>query len=314
MKTNKFFTRILALALLSVAPLVLTAQQDPMISQYMFSGHFLNPAYAGSHPYSNITLLGRKQWVGIDGSPFTSYLSFDMPLANQHIGIGALVSNDQIGVTKRTQVSGTFAYHLHLSERARLAAGLSLGAQFYSAKLSKLTVWDEDDVVFNSDIAGKTLPVAGAGLYFYTTRFYAGLSIPNVINYKPGTFLYVGGLDAPRLERHYFGTVGYAIPAGKNLDIKPSILVKYVPKAPVEFDFNLNFLLYKTLWLGGGYRQNDGLVAMVEYQATKNLRVGYSYDYALTHLMHYNSGTHEIMLAWDFIKDDNIRYKSPRFF
>ena len=314
MKTKNYFTRIIALALFSGAPLILSAQQDPMISQYMFSGHFLNPAYAGSHPYSNITLLGRKQWVGIDGSPFTSYLSFDMPIASQHIGIGALVSNDQIGVTKRTQVSGTFSYHLHLSERARLAAGLSAGVQFYSAKLSKLTVWDEDDVVFNSDIAGKALPVAGAGLYFYTTRFYAGLSIPNVINYKPGTFLYAGGLEAPRLERHYFGTVGYAIPVSKNLDIKPSILVKYVPKAPVELDYNLNFLLYKTLWLGAGYRHNDGLVAMIEYQATKNLRVGYSYDYALTHLMNYNSGTHEIMLAWDFVKDDNIRYISPRFF
>jgi type IX secretion system PorP/SprF family membrane protein len=313
MKTNKLFTRILVL-LICGAPLILSAQQDPMISQYMFSGHFLNPAYAGSHPYSNITLLGRKQWVGFDGSPFTSYLSFDMPIAKQHIGIGALVSNDQIGVTKRTQVSGTFSYHLHLSEKARLAAGLSAGLQFYSAKLSKLTVWDSEDQVFTSDIAGKTLPVVGAGLYFYTQRFYAGVSLPNVLSYKPGTFAYVGGMDAPRLERHYFGTVGYAIPINKNLDIKPAILVKYVPKTPVELDYNLNFLLYKTLWLGAAYRQGDGLVGMVEYQATKNLRIGYSYDFALTNMRKYNTGTHEIMLAWDFVKDDGIRYKSPRFF
>jgi type IX secretion system PorP/SprF family membrane protein len=313
MKTRNFYTRILAL-LFCGAPLILPAQQDPMVSQYMFSGHFLNPAYAGSHPYGNVTLLGRKQWVGFDGSPFTTYLSFDMPIAKEHIGVGALVSNDQIGVTKRTQVSGTFSYHLHLSEKARLSAGLSLGAQFYSAKLTSLTIWDEQDQVFTSDIAGKTLPVAGLGLYYYTHRFYAGFSIPNVISYKPGTPLYWGGLDAPQLERHYFGTMGYAIPVNKNLDIKPSILVKAVPHTPVQLDYNLHVLLYKTLWLGASYRHNEGMVGMVEYNATKNLRIGYAYDMALTNMRNYNSGSHEIMLAWDFVKSDDIKFKSPRFF
>jgi type IX secretion system PorP/SprF family membrane protein len=285
-----------------------------MISQYMFSGHFLNPAYAGSHPYGNVTLLGRKQWVGFDGAPFTSYLSFDMPIRKKHLGVGALISNDQIGVTKRTQVSGTVSYHLHLSEKARLSAGLSLGVQFYSAKLSKLNVWDADDQVFTADIAGKALPVAGAGLYYYTKRFYAGVSVPNVLSYKEGTALYISGIDVARLQRHYFGTVGYAIPINDNLDIKPSILVKAVAKAPIQFDYNLHFFLYKTLWLGASYRQGDGMIGMVEYQATKNLRIGYAYDMAFTNLRNYNSGSHEIMLAWDFIKDDGIRYKSPRFF
>lgn len=313
MKTKNLITRILVL-LICGAPLILSAQQDPMVSQYMFSGHFINPAYAGSHPYANITLLGRKQWVGFEGSPLTSFLSFDTPIKNTHLAVGALLSNDQIGVTKRTQISGTFAYHLHLSERARLSAGLSLGAQFYSAELSKLKIWDENDQVFTGDIAGKTLPVAGAGLYFYTRRFYAGMSIPNVISYKPGTTLYVSGIEAARLERHYFGTVGYAIPVTKNLDIKPSVFIKVVPKAPVSVDYNLHFFLYKMLWLGVSYRGGDGGVAMVEYQATKHLRVGYSYDMAFTNMRKYNSGSHEIMLAWDFVKDDGIRYQSPRFF
>ncbi len=312
MKTKNLFTRILVL-LTCGAPLILSAQQDPMISQYMFSGHFLNPAYAGSHPYANITLLGRKQWVGFDGAPLTSYLSFDMPIKKEHIGVGALVSNDQVGVTKRTTLSGSFSYHLHLSERARLSAGLSMGAQFYSAELSKLKIWDTEDQVFTSDIAGKALPVAGFGLYFYTRRFYAGVSVPNVLSYKEGTALYVNN-NIANIERHYFGTVGYAIPVTKNLDIKPSILVKAVPNAPVEFDFNLNFMIYKTLWLGAGYRQRDGGIAMIEYQATKNLRIGYAYDMAFTNLRRYNSGSHEIMVAWDFVKDNGIRYKSPRFF
>lgn len=292
----------------------LNAQQDPMISQYMFSGHFINPGYAGSHDYANLTLLGRKQWVGFDGAPYTGYLSFDMPVEKKHIGVGALVSNDHIGVTDRTEATGTFAYHLRTGEKSHLSFGLRAGVTYYSARLSKLTVWDQGDEVFTNDVTGKVLPVSGAGFYFYTERFYAGVSVPNVISYKPSTLLSLGLNDAPHLERHYLAAVGYAIPAGEHLDIKPSVLVKYVNNAPVEADFNLHFFLYKTVWIGGGYRSGDGVVTMAEFQATKNLRIGYSYDMALTHLRNYNSGSHEIMIAWDFVKEQTIRYQSPRFF
>ena len=120
--------------------------------------------------------------------------------------------------------------------------------------------------------------------------------------------------DAPFLERHYFGAIGYAIPAGKNLDIKPSILVKYVPNTPIEADYSLHALFYQTLWIGATYRSGDGIIAMAEYQATKNLRIGYAYDMSLTNLQNYNSGSHEIMIAWDFVKEETIRHKSPRFF
>jgi type IX secretion system PorP/SprF family membrane protein len=312
MKT-KILTQLILLFICSV-PFGLKAQQDPMVSQYMFSGHFLNPAYAGSHPYANITLLGRKQWVGFNGSPFTSFLSFDKPFQKKKIAIGAIVSNDRIGVTNRTIVTGSLAYHLHLSANARLSGGISAGIQSYSAELSKLIIWDESDQVFASNINGKVLPVAGLGLYYYTRRFYAGVSVPNVISYKPETFLDIGINRSAYLQRHYFATTGYAFPAGKNLDIRPSILVKYTANAPVSIDYNLHFLFYKSLWLGASYRQKDGGVAMVEYQATKNLRVGYAFDMAFSNMRRYNSGSHEIMLAWDFVKDDQTRYTSPRFF
>jgi len=53
------------------------AQQDVMISQYMFNGLFLNPAYAGSHKYYTSTLLNRNQWVNFTGAPRTFLASVD---------------------------------------------------------------------------------------------------------------------------------------------------------------------------------------------------------------------------------------------
>jgi type IX secretion system PorP/SprF family membrane protein len=56
------------------------AQQDPMVSQYMFNGLYLNPAYAGSHDYWSSTLSYRSQWVGFDGAPETFIASADGPI------------------------------------------------------------------------------------------------------------------------------------------------------------------------------------------------------------------------------------------
>lgn len=319
MKTIKpIFKQLLAVSgitlLLAAIPAKVQAQQDPMVSQYMFSGHFVNPGYAGSHSYANLTLLARRQWMGFEGAPLSSYLSFDMPLANKRLGVGAIVSNDQIGVTNQTRLAGTVAYHLPVGEKAKLAVGLRASVSYYRAQLTDLVVWDQNDQVFSNNINGKTLPNAGAGIYFYMPRFYAGVSVPEVITYNPDLTLHVNMNQAPLLERHYYFATGVAIPLGSNFDLKPSVLVKYVQHAPVEADANLSLFIHKMIWVGATWRTNDGMSGMVEYQATKNLRVGYAYDLALTNMQKYNQGSHEIMIAWDFVHDETLRFKSPRFF
>ena len=73
---------IIILALAALSPREAVAQQDPMVSQYMFNGLYLNPAYAGSHDYWSSTLSFRSQWVGFDGAPMTeSALVEQQPLS-----------------------------------------------------------------------------------------------------------------------------------------------------------------------------------------------------------------------------------------
>ncbi len=67
------------------------------------------------------------------------------------------------------------------------------------------------------------------------------------------------------------------------------------------------------MWLGAGYRTGDALVAMMEYQVTPQLRIGYAYDMTTSKLRTYTTGSHEIMLGLDFGKD-LIRIKTPRYF
>ena len=292
------------------------AQQDILVSQYMFNHLLLNPAYAGSKEYMMATLLYRKQWVDFKGAPETQVASLHGPLGLTNFGWGVLLSHDKIAVTDRTDAYLNAAYHLKVGAKMELSVGLRAGGGYYSYKNSDLKYWDTGDPAFAGDQVSKFLPNVGAGAYLYTEKFYAGLSVPTIISYDPSKSLSIdvnSGEVIPHQVRHYFGTVGVALPVHPDVVLRPSVLVKYVQNAPVEADFNLNVLLANTLWIGGSYRTGDSFVALLELQLSKKLRLGYSYDFTFTDIKDYSSGSHEIMIGYDF-GYDIMKIKTPRYF
>lgn len=288
------------------------AQQDVMVSQYMFDGLLLNPAYAGSHKYVSASLLHRSQWVGLEGAPRTNILAIDGPVNNEKMGIGLIVSNDHIGITDQTDVYGNYSYHLPLGE-GKLAFGIKAGISRYTYKFDDLVYWDNNDQVFVGNRSSAWLPKFGAGVYYYAAKWYAGVSVPSLVAYDPdnnfGTHVNQSGF----VRRHYYAVSGYVFDLNSSFKLKPSILLKYVPAAPLEADLNVNLLYRDQLWLGVSYRTMDAFTAMVEYQINSRFRVGYAYDYTTSKIKNYSSGTHEIMLGYDFGKD-LVKVKTPRYF
>lgn len=290
-------------------------QQDILVSQYMFNHLLLNPAYAGSKDYMMATLLYRKQWVDFKGAPTTQVASIHGPIGLSNLGWGALISHDKIGVTDRTDAYANVAYHLKVGKKMKLGVGLRAGGGFYSFKNSDLIYWDSNDPAFAGDKTSKFLPNVGAGAYLYGDKFYVGLSVPTIISYDSTKSLSLNmtGNAVPNQVRHYFATAGVALELSPNVVLKPSVLVKYVQNAPVEADFNVNVLLAQMLWLGASLRTNDSFVAIAEFQLTKQLRLGYSYDFTTTDVKNYSNGSHEIMLGYDF-GYDIMKIKTPRYF
>jgi hypothetical protein len=72
-------------------------------------------------------------------------------------------------------------------------------------------------------------------------------------------------------------------------------------------------LLNEKLWLGGMYRTGDALGGMIKFDITRQLRLGYSYDYTLSELKPFNQGTHEVYISFDFMHR-NRKTLSPRYF
>ncbi|MBI1268021.1 MAG: type IX secretion system membrane protein PorP/SprF [Cryomorphaceae bacterium] len=305
--------RIILLAIMIISGLTTIAQQEMMVSHYMFNGLLLNPAYAGTHDYFTATALHRSQWVKFDGAPVSQIISIDGPIANKRLGIGLLIHNDQIGIISQQDVAANIAYHLPVGA-GDLSFGLKAGIGSYSARLNDVIIWDQADQVYaQNNLQGQIIPKFGFGLYYHTQKFYAGISVPMIYSLDDKILL-ENSTTSDYFKQHYYFNSGYVFEPSVNVAIKPSILVKYLANAPVEVDLNCNFLLYHRLWLGAGYRTGDALIGMIEYNITPQLRAGYSYDYTLTDINNYSSGSHEIMLGFDFGKDIEIKKRSPRYF
>ena len=312
--------RLIIAMVIGTCSLGLSAQQEILVSQYMFNGLFLNPAYAGSHKYWEATALHRSQWVSLDGAPTTQLLEIDGPLSNEKLGLGFIVNHDEIGDTEQFEFSANGAYHLSLDEdsKNKLSFGLRAGFTNYSFRFDETRVFDEGDQVFQDKIENQFVPKLGAGVYFYNDRMYAGLSVPTLFAGDDGLSLSPdannqGATDKIYFENHLFITGGYVIEASENIIVKPNVLIKYHPNAPVQIDFNTNVLLYEKVWLGLSYRTSSALVALVEYNITPQIRVGYAYDATFNNISDYSSGSHEVMLGYNFGKEV-IKMKSPRYF
>lgn len=304
--------RYVVLVFVLCNPVLAAGQQIPVLSQYMFNGLVINPAYAGSKDYMSATLMVRKQWSGFDGAPSTQNASIHGPLRKKKIGLGLMISNDKIGIINQTDVYTSYAYHLPTG-RGKLSFGLQGGISYFKSNFADLQYWDSDDPVYALNSLTTLQPNFGFGMYYYQDKFYAGLSIPQLVSYDSIQTFNFSKEEIHHLSRHYYFNSGIIWQVNRDFIIRPSVLVKYAQNAPVQYDINLNLLLSNIFWVGASYRSGDAIVGIFEYQVSRKLRIGYSYDYTLSQLKNFSSGSHEIMLGYDF-GYNILKMKTPRYF
>lgn len=294
----------------SVITFSVSAQQDPQYTQYMYNTMAINPAYAGSTGSLEANLLHRSQWVGISGAPQTQSFSAHGPLQNEKIGLGLSVVNDKIGPSSELYVDGNFSYSIPLGYEKRLAFGLKAGMRMLNVDWSKGRYYDTNDVLLNQNIDNQIKIGLGAGVYYYTDKWYLGFSIPNFIENSYYDDV-KESIDYDRL--HYYLMGGYVFDLNPNLKFKPAFLVKAVSGAPLTGDVSANFMIYEKFVLGASYRTDDSVSGLAGFQISQSFFIGYAFDYTTSQLNKYNDGTHEIILRYQFNKNAS-KIKSPRFF
>lgn len=292
------------------------AQQIPMFSNYMFNTLAINPAYAGTRDALTITGLHRKQWVSFEGAPITQTLTLHSPAMHNKIGLGLSVVNDVIGPLRHTAVHGDYAYRLQINKKVKLSLGLKAGINIFQADLNNLTTVQDNDPAFLTNVQSRILPNFGFGLYYYSDKWYFGLSAPKLFE---NNFEADNGKSTvnrtEREERHYFAIAGWIFDISKEWKLRPTAFVKVVESAPLTADLTTFFVYREKIEFGGMFRTGDALGVLLGIYINPQLRVGYSYDWSyINSTMIYNRGSHEIMLCYDFIYKDKAKVHSPRYF
>lgn len=286
------------------------AQTDPLYTQYRTNMMAVNPAYAGSRNALTVGYLYRNQWVGLEGAPTTQTALVHGPI-NKNLGFGASVTHDVIGPTRQTGVYGNGSGRIKLNETAYLAGGIQFGVDYFNSNLTSITTGTSGDNAFGQDQI-QVLPNVGAGLYLYSDKYYLGFSVPKILT---SVLFDDGGFNGEvRQKRHYFIIAGYVFDLSPGIKFKPTGLARFVEGAPWSFDLTSQFVFADRFWLGAFYRWQESTGLIVGYNVTPQLKIGYSYDYTLTDLVNYNSGSHELSITYDFIYNAGKKIRSPRYF
>ncbi|OUR91035.1 hypothetical protein A9Q87_11195 [Flavobacteriales bacterium 34_180_T64] len=294
---------------------VSVGQQLPQFTQYMYNTISINPAYAGSRETLSIVGLHRSQWVGLEGGPTTQTISMHAPLRNEKVGIGVSFINDELGYENFSYLYGDFSYTIQTSEKTKLAFGMKAGVTHYTIDHELLNDPSVVNDLYFDDVSNRWSPNIGAGVFLHSNKWYLGLSAPRILNsdYNKGRN---GSIDYVSLERiSYYFTGGYVFDLSETIKFKPATMVKATNGAPLSFDITANFLFNETFWLGGSYRINESTAAIggiADFQVSKQLRLGYAYEYPISDLRAYTSGTHEVLIMFEIFKSKRI--KSPRYF
>jgi type IX secretion system PorP/SprF family membrane protein len=308
-------TAIVALAFLSFQSY---AQQDVQFTHYMYNMSVINPAYAtADESMLNIGGLYRTQWVGLEGAPKTGTFFAHTPL-NEKIEVGISFTNDNIGnVVDENNIYADFAYVLPVGFESKLSLGLKAGVTLFNTDFNGFNLQSGDqstDIAFDENIS-RVFPNVGLGAFFFTKKYYIGVSAPNLLTTKH--LESQNGIKSTGVQSiHYFVTGGYVFDLNRDLKLKPAFMAKAVSGAPLSMDVTANILIKDRLELGLGYRLEDAMSALASFRVTPNLRVGYSYDYTTSNLGNFNSGSHELFVLFDVdlfgLKGGYDR--SPRFF
>ncbi|HKO78287.1 MAG TPA: type IX secretion system membrane protein PorP/SprF [Flavobacterium sp.] len=309
--------KLILLVFFFLSILKASAQQDPHFTQYMNNMSVVNPAYATATPaILNLGALYRYQWSGIEGAPKTLTLFAHTPI-NQKIEAGFSLVSDNIGdgAKKETNFFADFAYILQLDEKQKLSFGLKAGVSSISTNFNGFRLNSGDistDDAFAENI-NETVPNIGVGAYYFTDNYYVGLSVPNLLSSEHIKSRAEINSFGPQ-EIHTFLTGGYVFDINEAFKLKPAVMAIFVKGAPVSVDLTANVLYNEKFELGAAYRFGDAVSILMNVNVTPNLRVGYSYDYTISNLSQFSSGSHEIVLLYNLDLLGKGYDKSPRFF
>ncbi len=279
----------------------LMAQQDPLFTQYAFNQVALNPAVAGTHNGMSFTAMSRLQWSDFEGAPETHIFSGHAPLRSENMGIGFTFFNDQVGVSRQNELGLLYSYKLRF-ENSTLSFGLRAAFTSFKATYTDVNLGGIQDPRFQGNDFTDLGVNFGAGLYYYSDKYYIGLSTPHLtVNRFRGD----NNSDIAFVrDRVYYLLGGYVFDLSPNFKLKPYTNIRVPSGAPVQMDVNASLIYKDEVYLGFGVRPNTSVSVLFEWQID-NFRLGYAADIINNDSNAFGRSASEFLLNYTLFKKNN---------
>lgn len=296
------------------------AQHESHFTNFMHNYLPLNPGYAGSREVPSFTALYRNQWIGFEGAPVTQVLSFNSPLLNKRIGFGMSVLHRTAGISNSWTGSMAYSYDLRVTKDLGLRIGLHglvryLGMDFGDPQV--VLRQQNDPSTMNAMDMNQYFGNFGIGAFATYKDLYFGASVPRMLTSEIG-FNQSNPEIAQEIPHAYF-MAGGIFRLNENIRLRPAILGKYVEGAPLDFDVNVSFIFEKDASVGVSYRaggngSGESVDLLLYYQINDRFGAGLAYDFTISRLARYQTGSFEALMRYDLTKRGKENISNPRFF
>ncbi|MCH4896540.1 type IX secretion system membrane protein PorP/SprF [Marinilabiliaceae bacterium JC040] len=309
----KILIRLLYVCILVFIPSLLKAQEFLGLSQYMCHKQFYNPAAMSSYSDINAVMLYRNQWVGLEGSPTIYSLSGSIPFEKTAVGVG--LQRYTIGVHETNNFLLSYSFRIQLGYLDYLAFGLSAGFKFHKRNYSKVLTHEKYDDYFSTDVRSTFIPNFQFGMFYFSSKYYFGFSIPSLIfdkikveNKKIKTDY---SFETKKVRFYFEG--GYEYDINEMWSIDASSLLKYESNSPLELDITVIPTYLDKISLGLSYRTKNEWMVLFNMRINKELRFGYAYH--ITEVVGKILNSHELLLSFTMNRKERRRPKieRPRF-
>ncbi len=303
----------LFLILLFTLSFRLGAQQATQYTMVQEIPQVYNPAYPGVTNSLEFAGIFRKQWVGLDGSPFQQALIASVPVDYISGAVGLVLENDIIGAERNTIATLSYAQAIRLGDEAKLSVGVSGGIIQKSLNGAELLapegIYEGQTFDHNDDFIPEIRQngighTVNAGVFLKVGELNAGFS---------GLHLTESKIDYPfgevfdfRFKRHFTGMISYKIGLGENFGVTPGVfaasdLVETQLQSSVVVDYQEKFH-FGAMYRGFNSNTNDALGIQGGMTLGSRFRLLYAFDLPLSGLREVNSGSHEVILKYDLGK------------
>ncbi|MEC8616168.1 MAG: type IX secretion system membrane protein PorP/SprF [Bacteroidota bacterium] len=289
----------------------ITAQQEAQFSNFVANAIFYNPAVVGGKDCLELKSGYRNQWIGIDGAPRTTFLSFSTSVINptrlfseSHIGLGGYFQDESFGSFKKTTFNLSYSYSFLIKPKVTFAFGIHAGIQQLGIDAGSIHLFQRNDPILDGSGKIVLVPDGGVGCFFENDDWYVGYSLKNMVMNNWQNLIIS---EDSRLNIHHFLMTGKRF-YGKKLNFVPNLIVKHAGRSIPAADINFNFEYKNLLNVGVSYRNFDAFSALFHLNILDHINLYYAYDITTSNIQKMGSNTHEFIVSY---KNCPNRIKGP---